>query len=129
MIPVIMDGVVARVIDDFLGKTIFVRHGLHEQTIRRLYTIYAHVEPRPDIKQGAEVAAGGILGEISPGKRTVSACPPHLHLSVALIDDQVRSGELNWQFIGASEWVELLDPLAFFPPEQVTVEGPVGSGE
>ena len=52
-IPVMYDGLVVNVIDDFLGKTLFIEHDLADGSDSRVYTIYGHTNPERIIDVGA----------------------------------------------------------------------------
>jgi hypothetical protein len=75
-------GEIAVILDDFLGKTILVRH---PQTVNQqesvLYTQYSHILPAGISASG--VAKGQILGRV--GRLTKSTVPAHFHFAAAWI--------------------------------------------
>ena len=60
-IPAVYDGRVESVIDDFLGKTLFLRHDIRRSDGALLHSVYGHVTPccaaGAQVKQGAALAA------------------------------------------------------------------------
>ncbi|MBI2836607.1 MAG: hypothetical protein HYX85_02815 [Chloroflexi bacterium] len=110
-VPVMFDGEVVNVIDDFLGKSVFVRHGGFETEGCHLYTIYGHIVPSDSAVPGSVLAKGSVIGVISAGRRNDAADIAHLHMSVAWIPDSVNAGDLDWNTVGDPTRVVLIDPL------------------
>lgn len=110
-VPVLYDGQVARIVDDFLGKTIFVRHTRYEEKDRELYSIYGHVTPRGALSPGAILRAGDIICSLATRRERTSAPPPHLHLSTALISKTLPPEKLDWNFAGSEEIIFFVDPM------------------
>jgi len=108
IIPAIFKGRVVRLIDDFLGSSVFVRHDIHNENGSSLYTIYGHM--KPDTSEGLKMNEGDIIGTIATAKRKNEAIP-HLHISVAWIPDTIESQDLTWQNIGDDHEILLIDPL------------------
>ena len=46
-IPAAFEGTVVHMCDDYLGKTVFVKHQGIADEDRHLFTIYGHTQPRP----------------------------------------------------------------------------------
>ena len=110
-VPVIFEGQVVRIGDDFLGQSVFVSHGAHGNDGSRLHTIYAHIKPDGRIHRGERLSEGDIIGTIADARRSGGVVPPHLHVSVAWISNTVCSQELDWQIVADLGGVVLLDPL------------------
>lgn len=110
-IPVLSDGQIARIVDDFLGKTIFVRHSRHEEKHRVLYSIYGHVTPRAGLSPGMQVPAGDRICSLAARRERTSAPPPHLHLSTALVSKTFPQERLDWNMAGPEEKFLFVDPL------------------
>ena len=112
-IPVMADGVVVSVIRDFLGKSIIVEHPSLSDKPGNILTFYAHATPRDNIHAGLALRRGDIIASVAGPGRTATAMTPHLHISVARTRLPIAYDELNWDIIGATEMLTLLDPLQF----------------
>ena len=111
-IPAAGNGIVAAVINDLLGKTIFLRHEVYRGD-RGLYSAYAHIQPREKIGQGMTVRAGEVIAEINPLEEGKIAISPHLHLTLAWIPHRLFPGKISWDIMGTGEGIALLDPLEY----------------
>ena len=111
-VPVIFKGQVVKVICDFLGSSIFIRHGNYESNGSQLHTIYGHIKPCGRIHSGMKLSEGDIIGTIADAREKGRSIPSHLHVSVAWIPNTLHSEELGWQIIGNCTEVVLLDPLS-----------------
>jgi len=76
-VPTLYDGLICEVFDDFLGKSVLIRHSTVNRGLQ-FCSIYSHIEPDLAIKIGHHVAAGQCVGRCSSGKTV----PVHLHLTV-----------------------------------------------
>ncbi len=110
-IPGAFAGSIAKIDDDFLGKSIFVRHETFAGKKGQLYTIYGHIEPAAGIKASGSVAAGEIIGSIADRPGRNSTLLPHLHITVAWVPVWYPLEELTWRHIGIDERITLTDPL------------------
>jgi len=110
-VPVTLKGTIMKIMDDFLGKSIFIRHSLAKGNNLQLYTLYGHTRPKSNINTGYKVTQGESLGYIAGINNSKAALRPHLHISLAWIDGASSSNDLIWSFIGSSPMVKLLDPL------------------
>ena len=113
LVPVMYDGEVVRVINDFLGKTIFVRHREFGNCVQDFYTIYGHVMPSNKVARGVILTEGDLLGSIADTSGSRSDLPAHLHISVALISKEITEDMLDWTAVRDLRRVKLFDPLAF----------------
>ncbi len=111
-VPVIFEGEIMKVDDDFLGKSIFVSHGFYDNQGSRLYTIYGHIKPYDLMHAGKELREGDIIGTIADTRKKSGSVPSHIHISVAWIPNTLRSQELDWKVLGDLSIVTLLDPLS-----------------
>ena len=108
-VPAAFPGVVVRLLPDFLGLTVCLRHERREEGAC-LYSLLGHLRPRPGLGAGTAVAAGEILGTLAaPAKPT--RVPPHLHLTLALLPPAQEAECLNWEILGRHPGVRLVDPL------------------
>jgi len=113
MIPVIYDGKIVRIDDDFLGKTVYVGHGIYNDNGNSLYTVYGHTSPFRDITEGKELREGEAFATIADVGMRKTVIPPHLHLSVAWIPEAFSCARLNWDTMSNPNIVTLCNPLGF----------------
>ncbi|MFC1977039.1 peptidoglycan DD-metalloendopeptidase family protein [Chloroflexota bacterium] len=111
-VPVIFKGKIVKVVDDFLGASVFVSHSDYESDGSQLLTIYGHIRPRDHMRPGERLSEGDIIGTIANAKGSSGAILSHLHISVAWIPNTMHSQELSWQIVGDITKVMLLDPLS-----------------
>jgi len=112
-IPVMSDGVIVGIIQDFLGKSVIVEHPVHGRDDERHYIIYGHTRPQNGLCPGTAVRRGDVVGTVaSPGRCGAFPMAPHLHISLAWAATPVSHGHFDWNTIGASELLTLLDPLS-----------------
>ncbi len=110
-IPVMYSGETAAVHDDFLGKSMYVRHEIYDDRGWQLHTVYGHVTPVNGVQKGGIVKGGDVIAEIADGRRKNAQVLSHLHISMAWISETVPCELLNWETMGNSDMVMLLNPL------------------
>jgi murein DD-endopeptidase MepM/ murein hydrolase activator NlpD len=110
-IPILWDGMVAAVVPDYLGRSVFVAHDGEDEAGRRLHSIYGHVEPRQELAPGRALREGEEVGTVADPAARASPVPPHLHLSVALIAEGRSPAPLDWSTLRDPARARLLDPL------------------
>lgn len=114
-IPVVCDGRVWAVTeDDFIGRSIYVRH---EGTQGVFFTAYAHVTPRPGLAEGDLLSRGEVLATLAdPALRNLGiSC--HLHFSLMTFSDGLAKDKLRWATMGAGEEVSFHDPTPLLGDE------------
>jgi len=90
------DGETIAFLDDFLGKTIVVRHPtIIDQHGGIFHTLYSHIQPA--MGQLGPVAKGELLGCV--GKSTAAGAPAHLHLTGAWIPPSIPSSMISMDHI------------------------------
>ena len=109
-IPAMYDGIVVKIIDDFIGKTIIMKHSFSEIGEGTFLTLYGHTKPGESLKTGRSVKAGEIIATLAT-PRGSKAPLPHLHLTLAWSPEPVPSDILDWTTIGNPDIVRLVDPL------------------
>lgn len=110
-IPAVYDGVIVRIIEDFLGKSIFIEHSLSTFDRSRLYTIYGHSIPHPELSIGKTVQQGDTIGTIADANRSNTHILTHLHISLGWTTDIISHDKLDWETISKQGVLTLLDPL------------------
>jgi murein DD-endopeptidase MepM/ murein hydrolase activator NlpD len=109
-IPAMYDGIVVKIIDDFIGKTIIMKHSFPEIGEGTFLTLYGHTNPKKSLAAGQRVKAGEIITTLAT-PRGSKAPLPHLHLTLIWSPETIPYGMLDWTTIGHSEVVRLVDPL------------------
>ncbi len=111
-IPVMEDGVIKAMFKDYLGIAIIIEHERFGSTTGKFLSIYAHTNPRPEIKTGLIVKEGDIIAALADTSHSKSNISPHLHFSLGLPSNSFSFGKFVWNTIRKPEMVTLLDPLA-----------------
>jgi hypothetical protein len=116
-IPVLYDGRVALIIDDFLGHSIFMDHGFRIQAGARLFTAFGHTRPLDRLQVGQAVGEGEIVATIADFDTIKKPILPHVHVSMGWVREECAFESLNWNILGSHPSVSLMDPLAVFGEE------------
>ncbi len=129
-IPAPWAGEIVAVVDDFLGRSVFVEHGRPDGGGRRLHSVCGHIEPRPGLAVGGLLHDGDEIGIIAAPSGSRPSAPPHLHLTLALIDRGRGPARLDWEALSDTSRVQLLDPLPIVchPWSRSHSDGPVPDG-
>lgn len=110
-IPVMHAGVVKAIFTDYLGKAVIIEHELPESENGRFLSVYAHTAPRADVKIGARVKEGDIIGNIAGTGNSKARIIPHLHLSLGLPSPSLNYDPFVWNIMRNPDLITLLDPL------------------
>lgn len=110
-VPVMFDGEILKIEEDFLGESIYVKHPIHDGHGRRLWTLYGHTSPEKPVKPGGEVRQGEIIASLSKADRRSTGLFPHLHLSTAWIPAEIAPDAIRWENLHDPRTAILLDPL------------------
>jgi murein DD-endopeptidase MepM/ murein hydrolase activator NlpD len=109
-IPAMYNGIVVKVIDDFIGKTIIMKHSFPEIGEGTFLTLYGHTNPEQGLEVGQSVKSGEVIATLAT-PRGSKGLAPHLHLTLARIPEVIPPDMLDWTTIGNSDIVRLVDPL------------------
>jgi hypothetical protein len=112
-VPSLCPGVVAAIFADLLGQTVLIAAGGNESGPYRLAAFYAHLRPVKGLQTGDTAAAGAPLGRLSESSPRPAACPPHLHLSLALVHRDLDLGRFHWADFRSGEKFHPRDPYEF----------------
>jgi len=107
-IPVMYDGKIVHVFDDFLGKTVNVIHKTNGTQASSFHSLYAHVNPLANLEVGNTVLAGEVIGRIAAAR-----VAPHLHISTLSVSKGVSPEWITWESIINQEMVTLYNPFKF----------------
>ncbi len=109
-IPVMYTGDIVHIHDDFLGKSIYVKHCTNNKRGSTLHTIYGHTIPQNDCVTGKRTHEGDIIAEVAAISENSKALP-HIHITMAWISESLSCKKLNWDTIWTSKSVALCNPL------------------
>jgi len=117
-IPAMYDSIVVKIIDDFVGKTIIMKHACPDIGNGIFLTMYGHTNPAEGLERGRIVKAGEIIATLATphGAKTLL---PHLHLTLAWSPDPISSDILDWTTIGKPDIVRLVSPLQVIGLSQI----------
>jgi hypothetical protein len=110
-VPVLYDGVIVAIVNDFLGRSVIVEHPYGASDNLGLCSIYGHTNPSDNLQIGKSVKSGEILATISDSSRSKSGIQPHLHISLGLTDKFISYERFDWKTIASWDMLTLLDPL------------------
>jgi hypothetical protein len=110
-IPAMYDGVVAGIIDDFLGKSVIVAHQF-PNCDQMLLSIYGHTSPGAGLKTGETLKEGEIIGTLAGPGKSKAAVRPHLHVSLGWVSSIHACRDLDWGKMNDPTVITMLDPLS-----------------
>ncbi len=110
-IPVMYNGSIVQIIDDYIGKTVFVSHAIYDRKDNQLYSIYGHVKPYDGVARGIAMDGGKILATLTDNGDNWIKILPHVHVSVAWIPRKFPVKKLSWDIMHDDSPVALLNPL------------------
>jgi hypothetical protein len=110
-IPVIYDGIVVGIVNDFLGKSVIIEHDLTDSDNHRFCSIYGHLSPHKDLHVGRTVKEGDIIATLADSNNSKVKTLSHLHISLGWTSKFISYDKLDWKTIGAPNTLTLMDPL------------------
>lgn len=110
-IPVIYDGDIAGVSDDFLGQSIYVKHAIRDGSGNMLYSAYGHTIPAASIEAGVVVVEGQAIAMVADAVPKKTGPVPHLHISLFWVPESLDPDRISWDTISAREALRPIDPL------------------
>jgi hypothetical protein len=111
LVPSLYDGVVIKINDDFLGKTVWIRHRSIRSDQLILFSALGHIIPDKAIAEGSLISQGEAVGRVAPEKKG-ALLAMHLHLSVFWAPSFFKTERLCWQDLSSSRMIRLFDPLS-----------------
>ncbi|KHE90653.1 MAG: hypothetical protein SCABRO_03609 [Candidatus Scalindua brodae] len=111
-IPVMYTGNIVHTHDDFLGKSIYIKHNINDKIGNALHTIYGHTTPRNRHDTEKRVREGDIIAEVAAVPEN-SKVLPHIHITMAWIHKSLPCKKLNWDTIWTSQSVTICNPLEY----------------
>jgi hypothetical protein len=112
-VPPLYAGKVVNVFDDFIGRTILLKHRIAGDNNLQLYSLYGHVNPLPHIVIGADVDFSEKMATIADRNIKKRPMPSHLHLSTIWLPHFFPAETFHW---GMEDDIAVFfcDPLDFF---------------
>lgn len=114
MIPVMYDGVVFDVSDDdYLGRSIFVRHDVRDKNDFFLHSVYAHANPEGGLTQGTVLRQGDLLARVADIRERNLSIPGHIHVSMVFLPEDYPKDMLKWSILAVTYQARLVDPFGY----------------
>lgn len=111
-IPVLYEGVVAGVFNDFIGESIIVKHYTHDNSNSEFYTIYGHTIPEGNMCTGRTVGAGKFIARVAGLTESKAGILRHLHISIGFpVSGEIAYDPLDWKDIGDQNKMTLINPI------------------
>jgi len=110
-IPAMYDGVLVGMIDDFLGKSLILKHSIPGIEVEDFLTVYGHTHPGQGIQIGKEYKEGETIARVAGMDNSRSRVRPHLHISIGLLAKPVSYARLDWENMSDPDTMILIDPL------------------
>lgn len=110
-IPVLYEGTVVSLIDDYIGTTLIILHDIYDANQNQLCSIYGHTDPCDTIRISSVVWEGDIIATISDAEEKGVQMSSHLHLSLAWIPKSYEHQQLSWEKLSRQAELILLNPL------------------
>lgn len=111
-IPPLYSGEVVKVFDDFIGKTILLRHAVSGKDDYRLYSMYGHVEPLLHVTAGQQVNYSEKIATIADSTIKKRPMLSHLHISTLWLPRSFPAETLTWGMENDA-CVRFCNPLEF----------------
>lgn len=116
-VPVMANGKVFNICDDYLGQTVFLDHGYDH--LLRFLSIYAHITPCKELCIGDSLCEGEEIATIADTTGRKNRMPAHLHLSFMQANRDLPLEVFNWELICHGNGANLLDPLHLIHKDQI----------
>jgi len=110
-VPMMYDGIIVNVMDDYLGKTVIAKHQTDDKIQTSFLTIYGHVYPDDSLQIGDEINEGDMFAAISGIENRQTQLLPHLHISLARSDMLPLADQLTWELLNKIDRSVFIDPI------------------
>ena len=98
-IPMLYDGRVEHITEDFLGKTVITRHCFNDPEQPDILSLCGHLNPHKNLKIGDELKEGQVFAKIGGFGNQKKILLPHVHISLAKPDLLPPANQLEWEFL------------------------------
>ncbi len=113
-IPAMDDGIILNICDDFLGKTIVIRHKykdkINKSFNRQVLFVYAHILPEKKLTTGFNVKKNNVIAKVCNTYKN-SQMPCHLHFSCFETPNNIQYEDLNWNLFAKSLDINIINPI------------------
>ena len=109
-IPVMHDGRVRALFDDYLGQAVVIEHDHRAAMPEKAISVYAHTHPRDGVLPGVNVRAGDIIARIADTGRSKTNILPHLHFSFGRPSPDIAYEPFVWNHMRDPGLVTLNNP-------------------
>jgi len=109
-IPVMHDGRVRALFNDYLGQAVVIEHDSIPAIPEKLISIYAHTKPQDGILPGVNVREGDIIASIADTGRSKTNILPHLHFSFGRPSPDIVYEPFVWNQMRDTGLVTLNNP-------------------
>ena len=110
-IPAMYNGILVGVINDFLGKSLILKHSIPGTEVEDFLTLYGHTHPEQSIHIGKVYKEGETIARVAETDSSRSGVRPHLHITMGQLSKSVLYDKLNWENMSDPETMTLIDPL------------------
>jgi len=110
-IPAMYAGVLVGMTDDFLGKSLILKHSIPGTEAEDYFTIYGHTHPEQGIHIGRAYKEGETIARVAGMGSSRSKASPHLHLSIGFLSKLIPYDRLDWGNMSDPDTMTLIDPL------------------
>jgi hypothetical protein len=121
-VPMLYDGRVEHITDDFLGKTVIASHCFDGSGQPAILSLYGHLNPDKNIRIGDEITQGQVFAKIAGLKNQKQILLPHLHISLAKPGMLPPPDRLEWEFLNTVDRCVFIDPMEAIAPEYRVME-------
>lgn len=128
-VPMLYDGRVEHITDDFLGKTVIASHCFDDPDQPSLLSLYGHLNPDKNLKIGDRIKEGQGFARIAGFKKRIAGLKnrkkillPHLHISLAKPDLLPPVTHLEWELLNTVDGSVFIDPLNAIFPQYTIIE-------
>jgi len=108
-VPAPEKGQIQKVIRDYLGYSIFIRHPVSYGAYT-LFSLLGHVTPPPTLNEGDTVKQGDVIAGLTLFPEKKSGMKSHIHFSLAWIHKTYDTDSLNWESLTNDRNITLIDP-------------------
>ena len=121
-VPMLYDGCVEHITDDFLGKTVITRHCFDDSNQPEILSLYGHLNPDTNLKVGDNLKEGQVFAKIGGFANQKKILLPHIHISLAKPDLLPPANCLEWEFLNTVDRSVFIDPLTAISPKYTIIE-------
>ncbi|MBC2714275.1 MAG: M23 family metallopeptidase [Desulfobacteraceae bacterium] len=121
-VPMLYDGRVEHITEDFLGKTVITSHCFDDPDQPALLSLFGHLNPGKNLKIGDEIKQGQVFAKISGFENKKQILLPHLHISLTKSDLLPPANCLEWEFLNRVDRSVFMDPLKAISPKYSIIE-------